>query len=131
MLESGISNIAMFFVIVGAAVIFVAAWVVKSETRVNAARGQIKSLKLRLEAGERERYMLAERIAAAEDSARVPQESSPAKESSQKEKTVSRKKYEEVVAAKEALADENKKLKTELAEATASLAEVYKALCEK
>ena len=42
-----------------------------------------------------------------------------------------KKKLEEAINAKEALKSENSKLKSELAEATASLAEVYKALCEK
>lgn len=133
MLESGISNIMMFFVMVGVAVIFIVVWIVKSESRVTIAKDQIKALRLRLEAGERERYMLAEKLSAVDG---TPQNTamgaSDLKEELQpKEKGVSKKKFEEVLKAKEALEDENKKLKSELAEATASLAEVYKALCEK
>ena len=43
MLESGISNIMMFFVIVGVAVLFVAVWIIKSESRVTIAKEQIKA----------------------------------------------------------------------------------------
>lgn len=132
MLESGISNITMFFVMVGVAVIFVVVWIIKSESRVSVARGQIKALRLRLEAGERERYMLSEKLSAAEG-AQVSTQNEPAvkEEPQAREKGVSKKKLEEALKAREALEDENKKLKSELAEATASLAEVYKALCEK
>ncbi|MCX5679089.1 MAG: hypothetical protein NTZ95_00170, partial [Candidatus Omnitrophica bacterium] len=66
MLESGISNIMMFFVIVGVAVLFIVIWIIKSESRVTIAKDQIKALRLRLEAGERERYMLAEKLSAVE-----------------------------------------------------------------
>ena len=132
MLESGISNIAMFFVIVGVCVIFVVVWIIKSESRVTIAKEQIKALRLRLEAGERERYMLSEKLSAVEGAPRAEQGVLDSKEESQaKDKGVSNKKLEDLLKAKEALEEENKKLKSELAEATASLAEVYKALCEK
>ena len=132
MLESGISNITMFFVIVGVAVIFVVVWIIKSESRVTIAKDQIKALRLRLEAGERERYMLSEKLSAVEGAPRAQEDAAVLTEESQsKEKGVSKKKFDEVLKAKEALEEENKKLKSELAEATASLAEVYKALCEK
>jgi len=132
MLESGISNIMMFFVIAGIAVVFIIAWIIKSELRVNVAKDQIKALRLRLEAGEKERYMLAEKLSAVEDAPQVWQAVSDPKEEAQpKGKGVLKGKLEEAVKAKEALEKENKKLNSELAEATASLAEVYKALCEK
>ncbi len=132
MLESGISNITMFFVIVGVCVIFVVVWIIKSESRVTIAKDQIKALRSRLEAGERERYMLAEKLSAVEGAPRAQEGASLSKEESQsKDKGVSKKKLEEALKAKEALEAENTKIKAELAEATASLAEVYKALCEK
>ena len=131
MLESGISNITMFFVIVGVCVIFVVVWIIKSESRVTIAKEQIKALRLRLEAGERERYMLSEKLSAVEGAPRAQEDISAGEDPQAKEKGVSKKKFEEILKAKEALEEENKKLKSELAEATASLAEVYKALCEK
>jgi len=132
MLESGISNIMMFFVIVGVAVIFIVVWIIKSESRVTIAKEQIKALRARLESGERERYMLSEKLSAVEGAPQTAASASDLKEELQpKDKGVSKKKLEEALKAKEALEEENKKLKSELAEATASLAEVYKALCEK
>ena len=136
MLESGISNIMMFFVIVGVAVIFIGVWIIKSESRVTIAKDQIKALRSRLEAGERERYMLAEKLSAVDG---APQgeaagvfnlkENTPPKDGGLVEKMLVDAEKEK--KAKEALEDENRKLKSELAEATASLAEVYKELCEK
>jgi len=131
MLESGISNIAMFFVIVGVCVIFVVVWIIKSESRVTIAKDQIKALRLRLEAGERERYMLAEKLSAVEGAPHTQEDSVVLKEDPKTKDKVTLKKLDEAIKAKEALEEENKKLKSELAEATASLAEVYKALCEK
>ena len=132
MLESGISNIMMFFVIGGVAVVFIIAWIIKSELRVNIAKDQIKALRLRLEAGEKERYMLAEKLSVVESAPQTGQTVSDLKEEPQpKGKGVLKSKLDEAVKAKEALEKENKKLSSELAEATASLAEVYKALCEK
>ena len=132
MLESGISNIMMFFVIVGVAVIFIVTWIIKSESRVAVAKDQIKTLRLRLEAGERERYMLSEKLSAVETAPRVAEKASISKEGPRFEDDgVSKRKLAEAIKIKEALEEENGKLKSELAEATASLAEVYKALCEK
>ena len=110
MLESGISNIAMFFVIVGVCVIFVVVWIIKSESRVTIAKEQIKALRLRLEAGERERYMLSEKLSAVEGAPRAEQGVLDSKEESQaKDKGVSNKKLEDLLKAKEALEEENKK----------------------
>ena len=149
MLESGISNITMFFVIVGVAVIFVVVWIIKSESRVTIAKEQIKSLRLRLEAGERERYMLSEKLSSVDGAPRAEQDvfgseevPKPLSKGKPKEESgdVSRveealkeetRKLKEALNANAALETENKKLKAELAEATTSLAEVYKALCEK
>lgn len=132
MLESGISNITMFFVITGIAVVFIVAWIIKSEARFKAARDQVRTLKSRLEAGERDRYILSEKLSSIDSAPRAEAGTQTAKEETPtKEKGVSKKKLDEAQKAKEALEEENKKLKAELAEATESLAEVYKALCEK
>jgi len=148
MLESGISNITMFFVIVGVAVLFVVVWIIKSESRVTIAKEQIKALRLRLEAGERERYMLSEKLSSIDGAPRPEQDVFGSEEPKLSSKDKPKKKSEDVSRAEEALKEEtrklkdalkardaleteNNKLKSELAEATASLAEVYKALCEK
>ena len=137
----GIANIMMFFVIVGVAVIFIVIWIMKSEARVNLAKDQIKTLRARLESGERERYMLSEMMSDLASSQPAPMDMVQVKsepEAKDKEKGVSKKKLEEslkdreaLTRDKEALEAENKGLKIELEEAKSSLAEVYKALCEK
>jgi len=144
----GIANIMMFFVVIGAAVIFIAAWVIKSEARVNLAKEQIKTLRARLESGERERYLLSEKMSDLATPAPVQAEVKQADEEPEarsKDKGASKKKLEKalediealendkkaILKDKEAFEAENGKLKLELEEAKASLAEVYKALCEK
>jgi len=144
----GVTNIMMFFVIVGVAVIFIAVWIIKSESRVNLAKEQIKTLRERLESGERERYLLSEKMSDLVNSGTIRTETvqiSVEPETKSKDRGVSKKKLEEaieekeslvkdkelLVKDKEALGDENRSLKLELEEAKASLAEVYKALCEK
>jgi len=136
MLESGVSNIMMFFVIVGVAVIFIVVWIIKSESRVTIAKDQIKALRSRLEAGERERYMLSEKLSAVDGAPQIEaagvfnlKENPQPKDNGLVEKMLEDAEKEK--KAKEALEEENRKLKSELVEATASLAEVYKALCEK
>jgi len=139
----GITNIMMFFVIVGVAVIFIAAWIIKSETRVNLAKEHIKTLRERLESGERERYMLSEKMSELESLPSAPSVEPPAQAKEEpeikgKDKGVSKKKLEEALKERDAakkekdmLGEENEKLRFELEEAKSSLAEVYKALCEK
>jgi HAMP domain-containing protein len=133
MLESGISNIMMFFVITGIAILFAILWVIKSESRIKIARDQLKALKTRLDAGERERYMLSEKLAAMEESPQpqAAESVTPKEEAHPKDKTATKKRLEEALKEKEELEEENRRLKDELSEAKASLAEVYKALCEK
>ena len=103
MLDSGLANVTMFFVIIGIALIFVVTWILKSEARVNVCKDEIKKLRADLDSSERERFVLTEKIANFEIA--------PAAND-----------------AGEALGEENRKLKKELAEAKASLEEVYKAL---
>ena len=103
MLDLGIANITMFFVIVGICLIFIIAWIIKSEARINICKDEIKKLKGDLDSSERERFVLSEKIA---NFSAVPTSDGES----------------------DALKEENKKLKRELAEAKASLEEVYKAL---
>ncbi|MDD5136184.1 MAG: hypothetical protein PHX20_03830 [Candidatus Omnitrophica bacterium] len=103
MLDSGLANITMFFVIIGICIIFIVTWIIKSESRIKVCRDEIRKLKGDLDSSERERFVLSEKVANAG--------SAPVDDS-----------------AEIALREENKKLKKELAEAKASLEEVYKAL---
>ena len=103
MLDSGLANITMFFVIIGICLIFVITWIIKSEARINVCKDEIQKLKMNLDSSERERFVLSEKIANLEAASTGDSASS-------------------------ALKEENKKLKKELAEAKASLEEVYKAL---
>ena len=108
MLDLGLANITMFFVIVGICLIFIITWVLKSEARMNVCKDEIKKLKGDLDSSERERFVLSEKIANLE-AARPANEFIP-------------------LADNGALKEENDKLKKELSEAKASLEEVYKAL---
>ncbi len=103
MLDSGLANVTMFFVIIGIALIFVVTWILKSEARINVCKDEIKKLKTDLDSSERERFVLTEKIANLE--------AAPVANN-----------------ANEAVEEENRKLKRELTEAKASLEEVYKAL---
>ena len=103
MLDLGLANITMFFVIIGICLIFISTWIIKSEARINVCKDEIKKLKTDLDSSDRERFVLSEKIAnfgsASADG-----------------------------NTDEALREENKRLKKELAEAKTSLEEVYKAL---
>ena len=63
MLDSGLATITMFFVIIGISLIFVVTWILKSESRVNVCKDEIKKLKNDLDASERERFVLSEKVA--------------------------------------------------------------------
>jgi biopolymer transport protein ExbB/TolQ len=137
----GVTNIMMFFVIVGVAVIFIVAWIIKSESRVNLAKEQIKTLSARLESGEKERYLLSEKMSDLANSEPIkaevihveeePETKGKKEGASKKKLEAALKDKEALIKEKETLESENGNLKLELEEAKASLAEVYKALCEK
>ena len=123
MLDSGLANITMFFVIIGICLIFIITWIIKSEDRVNVLKDEIKKVKGDLDASERERFVLSEKIANLE--ARPPANGF----TPQDKDTDELKKLLNVALEKnDVLKDENRKFKKELAEAKASLEEVYKAL---
>ena len=106
MLDSGLASITMFFVIIGICIIFIVTWIIKSEARIKVCRDEIRKLKGDLDSSERERFVLSEKLANASAAPAAPADDS----------------------AEIALKEENKGLKKELAEAKASLEEVYKAL---
>ena len=123
MLDSGLANVTMFFVIIGICLIFIITWIIKSEARVNVFKDEIKKLKGDLDVSERERFVLAEKISNL-DTARTADGFTPQdKDIAEIEKNLN-----EALSKNDTLKEENKKLKKELAEAKASLEEVYKAL---
>src|SRR5271157_5740755 len=68
MLDSGLANVTMFFVIIGISLIFIITWIIKSEARVNVFKDEVKKLNGDLVASERERFVLSEKISNLETS---------------------------------------------------------------
>ena len=122
MLDSGLANVTMFFVIIGICLIFIITWILKSEARVNVFKDEIKKLRGDLDISERERFVLSEKLTNLE--AHPPADFIP----QDKDIVELEKRLNETLEKNDALKDENKKFKKELAEAKASLEEVYKAL---
>ena len=123
MLDSGLANVTMFFVIIGVCLIFIVTWIIKSEARVNVFKDEIKKLKGDIDSSERERFVLSEKIANLESARPMDGFAPQDKDTAELEKRLS-----EALQKADALKDENKKFKKELSEAKASLEEVYKAL---
>ncbi len=124
MFDSGLATVTMFFVIIGIALVFVVAWILKSEARVGVCKNQINKLKADLESSERERFLLAEKSAGLE--AAKGQEG--AADAQGKDTSLLENSLAEALEKADVLKAENKKLKKELSEAKSSLEEVYKAL---
>ena len=124
MLDLGLANITMFFVIIGICLIFVITWIIKSEARIKVCKDEIKKLKGDLDSSERERFVLSEKVANLAAAGKAGDNLAP------DDKTVSEleSRLSDALGKNNALKDENKKLKKELTEAKASLEEVYKAL---
>ena len=118
MLETGLTNVTMFFLMAGICLAFVIIWIVKSESRINICKQEIKKLKAELDSSQSEKFVLAEKISALENleeraatsAERVPGES---------------------IKKNDALEAENKRLKSELADAQKSVEEVYNALASR
>jgi len=117
MLEIGMVNIAMFFVIIGVCLIFIAAWAIKSESKIGACREEIDKFKDQATGLEREKFSLLEKISSLESSPNTAQSSDESEH-----------RITEALSRIDSLEEENKKLKRELKEAKSSLEEVYKAL---
>lgn len=119
MLESGIANIAMFFVFLGLCLAFVIMWVIKSESKTNFFKNEVRKLRSRVGTSERERFLLEEKVEGIGGAAGVGLLAS----SGGPEDLA-----EELARKNEDLGNENTKLKNELGDAKNSLEEVYKAL---
>ena len=118
MLESNLMNITMFFAIAGIGLVFVVMWIVRSESRINICKQEIKRLKSELSASDSEKFMLAEKLSALEGANDEP-------------RSAAGRVPEELARKNKELESENKRLKTELAEAKKSVEEVYDALTSK
>ena len=105
----GVSNLAIFFTAAVLGLFFVIAWIIKSEAKIDACKKEIMRLMSRLDASEREKFAIAERLSAIEiaSGGAIPDDML--------------KRYEE-------LERENLNIKSELAETKSSLDEVYKAI---
>lgn len=123
MMELGLSNFMMFFIVIGGGVAFIIAWIIRSESRIDTARTEITKLNTAIAQYEREKFALLEKIAALQNGKPVLPDSdnSIAAAESILSDTALR-------AKNEALSEENSSLKRELDEAKKSLEEVYKAL---
>jgi len=140
MVELGIANIAMFFVIIGICLIFVITWIIKSESRINVCKAEIKRLKAQVATAEREKFMLSEKVNDLESAPPAPHISIDQGEPSASPTMVPVGPQREgadpaillqALEQNATLERENKKLKVELDEATKSLEDIYKALVEK
>lgn len=112
MFELGIGSGIAIFEILGAGLVFVIIWILKSEKRREIYAVEMEELRRRLESRERERFMLLDKLEESEGIARESGES-------------------EQGAGFQDLESENERLAGELAEARESLEEVYKAVYEK
>jgi len=115
--EIGLINIAAFFVIIGVCLIFIAAWIIKSESRTNICKEEISRLKNQAASLDREKSGLLEKLSSREIASAESADSGN-----------SNRETKEALKKNESLEAENKKLKRELSEAKKSLEEVYKAL---
>ena len=62
MLELGVTSIMLFFVMFGICLLFVIAWILKSESRMHACKAEIKKLAEKAASSERENFMLSEEL---------------------------------------------------------------------
>jgi len=123
MSDIGLANITMYFVIIGICIIFVVTWIIRSEARINVCKDEMKRLKTGLENSEREKFVLSEKVANMSTAQASGEFTPPIADTSELENKLTLE-----IAKNGELAEENKKLKKEFAEAKSSLAEVYKAL---
>jgi len=99
-LELGAISITLFFVMFGICLLFVIAWILKSESRINACKAEIKKLAEKAASSERENFMLSEELEQLNEDSGA------------------------------ALKKENERLKAELDEVKGSLEEIYKVALE-
>jgi len=134
MVELGIANIAMFFVIVGICLIFVVVWIVKSESRINLCKAEINRLKAQVESAEREKFSLSEKVASLESAGpynpMIGQGGDTPSASLHTGDGDAPALLLQALEQNSNLEKENRKLKAELDEATKSLEDIYKALVD-
>lgn len=111
----------IFFEVVGVCLVLVIIWIIKSEKRREIYGSEIVRLKRQLEAQERERSMLVDRLEDADGTIQEMEESAPAQMKEQ---------VEGMSARLKDLEGENERLCEELTEAKESLEEVYRAVHE-
>lgn len=139
MLELGLAYVVMFFIIIGACLIFAASWIVKSEARGGIFKNEMRKLKGKIESLEREKFMLMEQLegsvpSLAVDFGAISAPAAPSKKASKKGASQDEKAnaalLPQTLEQNEALQKENKRIKAELEEAKNSLEEIYKAFVE-
>ncbi len=118
-----VSDVITFFMVIGIALIFVAAWMISAEHRRNILKGELRKLRTQVESNAREKFMLLEKINMLENAQISPNQNDWAGNLAELERQL-----QESRSSSSALQDENLRLKKELAEAKGSLEEVYKAL---
>ena len=112
MIAVGLTEMIIFFVSVGICLIFALAWIVAAEARRTVFKEEIERLRNLSESLEREKFALAERVEALEDSPGI----------------FSDEKTQELRDKVKNLETENARLRAEALEAKKSLEEVYHAL---
>jgi len=127
MLESGIANITLFFVIVGMCLFFIILWITRSESKLKLSKSEIRKLKSQIESTLREKFILEDKIDSIDSSAA----GSYASGHGSQDTAISEELLQEMYRKNQTLGSENKKLKKELDEARGSLEEIYKALSAK
>ncbi|MEE8359466.1 MAG: hypothetical protein V3S04_00905 [Candidatus Omnitrophota bacterium] len=128
MLGAGYS--AIFFTIFGISLIFVIAWILKSEKTKNDFKDETERLKRQLECDEREKFVLFERLEDSEDTVRELEELAESQPPHSERDEVARELVDKMAGRLEDLEGENDGLKAELNEARDSLEEVYRAVHE-
>ena len=134
MLGLGINDVVIFFVTIGVCLAFVIIWIIKAESRRNIFKDAMAKLKARVDAAERDKFMLSEKIESLEKN---PAPISPGPVDTKKvgKDSIGLKQNAlllmQALKQNEELEKENKKLKLEVDEAKVSLEDIYKALVEK
>lgn len=124
MLAFGAIEIASFLIVTAIVFVVITLWILKSEVNRNIFKTEIHKLKSQVEASEREKYLLAEKV----DHIRA---ASPQQAPNGGVKAVGNNLLVQKLTEKsETLEAENTRLRSELDAAKSSLEEVYKALCE-
>ena len=118
-----ISDVTTFFMVIAAALAFVAMWIITSERRRNLLKTEVKKLKTQAGSCEREKFILLEKINILENAQGSAEQGGWAGNAADLERQL-----QEARERASVLQVENNGLNKELADARSSLEEVYKAL---